>query len=134
MQAGALVHVYTDGTVLVTHGGVEMGQGLHTKVAQVAASAFNIPLSSVFISETSTDKVSRYCNLRLDIILVSVTCWNALLERILMCFEMKSTLKKHSQTPCEQYGMALVSDCFLKKLLCSVCWGWGGLDCTWSMD
>ncbi|XP_010545582.1 PREDICTED: xanthine dehydrogenase 1 [Tarenaya hassleriana] len=56
-QAGALVHVYTDGTVLVTHGGVEMGQGLHTKVAQIAATAFGIPLSSVYISETSTDKV-----------------------------------------------------------------------------
>ena len=48
--------MYTDGTVLVTHG-VEMGQGLHTKVAQIAAYAFDIPLSSVFISETSTDKV-----------------------------------------------------------------------------
>eukprot|EP00252_Welwitschia_mirabilis_P022733 TRINITY_DN6242_c0_g1_i3.p1 TRINITY_DN6242_c0_g1~~TRINITY_DN6242_c0_g1_i3.p1 ORF type:complete len:318 (-),score=86.22 TRINITY_DN6242_c0_g1_i3:256-1209(-) len=56
-MAGALVQVYTDGTVLVTHGGVEMGQGLHTKVAQIAASAFEIPVNQVFISETSTDKV-----------------------------------------------------------------------------
>ncbi|BBM98107.1 xanthine dehydrogenase/oxidase [Marchantia polymorpha subsp. ruderalis] len=56
-QAGALVQVYTDGTVLVTHGGVEMGQGLHTKMAQIAATAFDIPVNLVFISDTSTDKV-----------------------------------------------------------------------------
>jgi xanthine dehydrogenase/oxidase len=56
-QAGALVHVYTDGTVLVTHGGTEMGQGLHTKIAQITADAFGISVNSVYISETSTDKV-----------------------------------------------------------------------------
>lgn len=58
-QAGALVHVYTDGTVLVTHGGTEMGQGLHTKMAQIAAKAFGIPLSDVHIADTSTDKVAN---------------------------------------------------------------------------
>eukprot|EP01027_Heterolobosea_sp_BB2_P006788 GEZU01010200.1.p1 GENE.GEZU01010200.1~~GEZU01010200.1.p1 ORF type:complete len:1417 (-),score=493.17 GEZU01010200.1:84-4334(-) len=56
-QGSALVNVYTDGTVLVTHGGIEMGQGLHTKCCQTAASAFGIPLSKVFVSETATDKV-----------------------------------------------------------------------------
>eukprot|EP01113_Clastostelium_recurvatum_P030146 TRINITY_DN3652_c0_g1_i1.p1 TRINITY_DN3652_c0_g1~~TRINITY_DN3652_c0_g1_i1.p1 ORF type:complete len:1345 (-),score=361.69 TRINITY_DN3652_c0_g1_i1:322-4356(-) len=58
-QAGALVHVYTDGTVLVTHGGTEMGQGLHTKVIQIAARELGVPVSSVCISETSTDKVAN---------------------------------------------------------------------------
>lgn len=58
-QGGALVHLYTDGTVLVTHGGTEMGQGLHTKVCQVAAQAFGIPVEQVFISDTSTDKVAN---------------------------------------------------------------------------
>lgn len=56
-QAGALVHIYTDGSVLVSHGGCEIGQGLHTKMAQIAASALNIPINLVRIGDTSTCKV-----------------------------------------------------------------------------
>ena len=46
-QAGALVHVYKDGSVLINHGGTEMGQGLHTKMLQVAATALGLPLEKV---------------------------------------------------------------------------------------
>jgi xanthine dehydrogenase large subunit len=56
-QAGALVHVYQDGSVHLNHGGTEMGQGLFQKVAQVAAEEFGIGLERVHISATSTDKV-----------------------------------------------------------------------------
>ncbi|MCA1323081.1 xanthine dehydrogenase molybdopterin binding subunit [Herbaspirillum sp. alder98] len=58
-QAGALVHVYTDGSVLVNHGGTEMGQGLNTKVAQVVAHALGIPLQQVRCSATDTSKVAN---------------------------------------------------------------------------
>ncbi|MCB5362918.1 xanthine dehydrogenase molybdopterin binding subunit [Pusillimonas sp. CC-YST705] len=58
-QAGALVHVYTDGSVLVNHGGTEMGQGLNTKVAQVVAEEFGLPLASIRVSATDTAKVAN---------------------------------------------------------------------------
>jgi xanthine dehydrogenase large subunit len=56
-QAGALVHVYTDGSIHLNHGGTEMGQGLYTKVAQVVSSVFQVDIEHVKISATRTDKV-----------------------------------------------------------------------------
>ena len=56
-QAGATVHVYTDGTVLVNHGGTEMGQGLHTKVCQIAADTLGLALDQVQITASDTSKV-----------------------------------------------------------------------------
>lgn len=56
-QAGALVHVYKDGSIHLNHGGTEMGQGLFIKVAQVVADAFGVPLGQVKISATHTGKV-----------------------------------------------------------------------------
>lgn len=58
-QAGALVHVYTDGSVLVNHGGTEMGQGLNTKVAQVVAQELGLPLASVRCTATDTQKIAN---------------------------------------------------------------------------
>ncbi|HEY5321437.1 MAG TPA: molybdopterin cofactor-binding domain-containing protein, partial [Caldimonas sp.] len=58
-QAGALVHVYGDGSVLVNHGGTEMGQGLNTKVAQVVAHELGIDFEMVRSSATDTDKVAN---------------------------------------------------------------------------
>ncbi|XP_064622319.1 xanthine dehydrogenase/oxidase-like [Lineus longissimus] len=55
-QSGALVHIYVDGSVLITHGGCEMGQGLHTKLIQVASRALEAPISRMHVVETSTDK------------------------------------------------------------------------------
>ena len=56
-QAGALVHVYTDGSVLVNHGGTEMGQGLNTKVAQMVAHTLGLSLARVRVTATDTHKV-----------------------------------------------------------------------------
>ncbi len=56
-QAGALVHVYNDGSIHLNHGGTEMGQGLNTKVAQVVADAFQVDINRVKITATTTGKV-----------------------------------------------------------------------------
>jgi xanthine dehydrogenase molybdopterin binding subunit len=56
-QAGALVLIYKDGTILVNHGGTEMGQGLHTKIRQIAAAEFGVDVASVKVNATNTSKV-----------------------------------------------------------------------------
>ncbi len=56
-QAGALVHVYTDGSVQVNHGGTEMGQGLNTKVAQIVADELGVPLERVLVTASDTSKI-----------------------------------------------------------------------------
>ncbi len=58
-QAGALVHVYSDGSILVNHGGTEMGQGLNTKVAQVVAHELGVPFASVRVTATDTQKIAN---------------------------------------------------------------------------
>ncbi|KAA0917583.1 xanthine dehydrogenase molybdopterin binding subunit [Aquicoccus porphyridii] len=56
-QAGALVHVYNDGSIMLNHGGTEMGQGLNIKVAQVVAEAFAVDIDRIKITRTTTEKV-----------------------------------------------------------------------------
>jgi xanthine dehydrogenase large subunit len=56
-QAGALLHIYTDGSILLNHGGTEMGQGLHTKVAQVVAQELQVDIGRIRCSATDTSKV-----------------------------------------------------------------------------
>ena len=56
-QGTALVNIYLDGTILLNHGGVEMGQGLHVKMIQIAADTLKVPVEQIYIAETATDKV-----------------------------------------------------------------------------
>lgn len=58
-QAGALVHVYNDGSILVNHGGTEMGQGLNTKVAQVVGHELGVAFERVRVTATDTTKVAN---------------------------------------------------------------------------
>uniref|UniRef100_A0A8C8VRY5 xanthine dehydrogenase n=1 Tax=Peromyscus maniculatus bairdii TaxID=230844 RepID=A0A8C8VRY5_PERMB len=56
-QAAALIHIYLDGSVLLTHGGIEMGQGVHTKMIQVVSRELRMPMSNVHLRGTSTETV-----------------------------------------------------------------------------
>ena len=56
-QAGALVHIYTDGSVNLNHGGIEMGQGTNTKIAQLVANELGLPFKKIKITSTNTSKV-----------------------------------------------------------------------------
>ena len=56
-QAGALVHVYTDGSVQANHGGTEMGQGLNTKVGQIVADELGVPFECVLVTASDTSKI-----------------------------------------------------------------------------
>ena len=56
-QGGALVLIFRDGSVQVNHGGTEMGQGLHTKIRQIAAESLGVPLDAIRVMPTRTDKV-----------------------------------------------------------------------------
>jgi len=56
-QAGALIHVYTDGSIQLNHGGTEMGQGLYTKIAQIVAQEFQVDINQIQCTSTRTDKV-----------------------------------------------------------------------------
>ena len=57
MSAGALVNIYVDGSVLLNHGGIEIGQGLHTKMIQIASDGLKVHPSKIHIMETCTDKI-----------------------------------------------------------------------------
>ena len=56
-QAGALLHIYSDGSIHLNHGGTEMGQGLNTKIAQIVAEAFQVDFDTIKITRTTTEKV-----------------------------------------------------------------------------
>lgn len=58
-QATALVHVYLDGSVLLSHGGVEMGQGLHTKTVQIASRVLGVPVEMIHKVENSTAQIAN---------------------------------------------------------------------------
>mmetsp|Transcript_48329 Transcript_48329/g.127956 ORF Transcript_48329/g.127956 Transcript_48329/m.127956 type:complete len:1342 (-) Transcript_48329:125-4150(-) len=113
-QGGALVHIQKDGSVLVAHGGVEMGQGLHTKIARIAASTLGLPIEAVYVKETTTDCVANSlptaASSGTDIYGAAVQ--NACLE---LHQRLKPFLEKHEGSPQEIMAKAAV-DAFMARV------------------
>ncbi|MEM9621816.1 MAG: xanthine dehydrogenase molybdopterin binding subunit [Pseudomonadota bacterium] len=112
-QAGALVHVFRDGTVQVNHGGTEMGQGLHTKVRQIVATAFGIGVADVLNTPSRTDKVPNASPTAAS----SGTDMNGF-AALNACNKIKDALRKHLAQEHEvvpsqvrfEHGLVLVGD------------------------
>jgi len=104
-QAGALVHVYRDGSIHLSHGGTEMGQGLHQKVAQVVADAFGVGLDTVKINATTTGKVPNTSATAAS----SGTDLNGM-AALDACDQIKARLKAHAATEyqCEEAAVEFV--------------------------
>ena len=105
-QAGALVHVYKDGSIHLSHGGTEMGQGLYIKVAQVVADAFGVNLDTVKIMATSTGKVpntsATAASSGSD--LNGMAAWDA-------CEQIKTPLVAHAANGCRAALMSAANSC-----------------------
>ena len=100
-QAGALIHVYSDGSIRLNHGGTEMGQGLFVKVAQVVAECFGVSLNKVHITATNTGEVpntsATAASAGSD--LNGMAAWNAALK---IKSRMKNCAKKFFENSAEK--------------------------------
>lgn len=131
-QAGALVHIYQDGTVQVNHGGTEMGQGLHTKILGVAMRELGLAAEHIRLMRTSTDKVpntsatAASSGADLNGAAVAAACAtlrerlapvaSKLLERITGSQAVGAALRRDGSEPAAGRGM-LISDRGVKPLL-----------------
>ena len=108
-QAGALIHIYTDGSVHLNHGGTEMGQGLNTKVAQIVSLELGVPFNQISISATRTDKVPNTSPTAAS----SGTDLNGM-AALNACKQLKARLTEVAQTHFDLVGELRFEDSLIK--------------------
>ncbi|HEX7415300.1 MAG TPA: xanthine dehydrogenase molybdopterin binding subunit [Bacteroidia bacterium] len=113
-QAGALVNIYKDGTVLINHGGTEMGQGLNTKIMQIAAAELGVSLSKIKVNATNTSKVpntsATAASAGTDLNGMAVkNAIDKLKTRITKLFAKEFT-KSHHDNPSEKENIVIAND------------------------